>query len=93
MYKCTVCSYVNFLRDWKALVISLRVQVVAEVKVCQSDDMTTSTNELPLQVPASVQDILYLTAVLNTCINPFIYGVYYYSENSNPRPSRGSCYG
>ena len=33
------------------------------------------------QVPSSVQEILYLTAVLNSCINPFIYGVYYYTEN------------
>ena len=32
------------------------------------------------QVPGLVQDILYLTAVFNTCINPLIYGVYYYSE-------------
>ena len=32
------------------------------------------------QVPGSVQDILYLTAVLNSCLNPLIYGVYYYTE-------------
>jgi len=35
------------------------------------------------QVPGLVQDILYLTAVLNTCINPLIYGVYYYSERAS----------
>ena len=35
------------------------------------------------KVPGLVQDILYLTAVLNTCINPLIYGVYYYSERGS----------
>ena len=35
------------------------------------------------QVPGLVQDILYLTAVFNTCINPLIYGVYYYSERAS----------
>ena len=32
------------------------------------------------RVPGVAQDILYLTAVFNSCLNPFIYGVYYYSE-------------
>ena len=32
------------------------------------------------QIPVIVKDILYLTAVLNSCINPIIYGVYYFSE-------------
>ena len=27
-----------------------------------------------------VKDILYLTAVLNSCINPVIYGAYYFSD-------------
>ena len=40
---------------------------------------------MPLnEVPAPVQDILYLTAAVNSCINPFIYGVYYYKENTAP---------
>ena len=47
------------------------------------------SNNLPLQVPPPVQDILYLTACLNSCINPFIYGVYYYSEKTST--NRGSC--
>ena len=25
-----------------------------------------------------VEDILYMTVALNSCINPFIYGLYYY---------------
>ena len=29
-------------------------------------------------VPGLVQDVIYLTAVLNSCINPVIYGMYYY---------------
>ena len=37
------------------------------------------------QVPGFVQDILYLTAVLNCCTNPLIYGSYYYSEKSGTR--------
>ena len=32
------------------------------------------------QVPGFLCDILYLTAVLNSCINPPIYGHYFYSE-------------
>ena len=32
------------------------------------------------QIPVIVKDILYLTAVLNSCINPIIYGVYHFSE-------------
>ena len=43
---------------------------------------------LMMQVPALVQEILYLTAVLNTCTNPLIYGVYYFSENSGGRGDR-----
>ena len=35
-----------------------------------------------------MQDILYLTAMLNTCINPLIYGVYYFSERSGPEEQR-----
>ena len=37
------------------------------------------------QVPGVVQDILYMTAIFNSCINPLIYGVYYYQE------SRSKC--
>ena len=29
------------------------------------------------QIDPILRDVLYLTAVLNSCINPFIYGVYY----------------
>ena len=36
-----------------------------------------------VQVPGLVQDILYLTAILNSCINPVIYGVYYYSRDKD----------
>ena len=35
------------------------------------------------EVPLIVQDILYCTAVLNSCINPFVYGLYYHSEKAN----------
>ena len=41
-----------------------------------------------LQVPGLVQDILYLTAMLNTTINPLIYGVYYFSEKFVPVQQR-----
>ena len=37
------------------------------------------------KVPGGVQDILYLTAVLNSCINPLIYGAYYYCDTTNTR--------
>ena len=40
-----------------------------------------------LQVPPWVRDVLYLTAVLNSCINPIIYGVYYSTERKK-RPNR-----
>ena len=33
-----------------------------------------------IQVPGIVQDILYLTAVCNSCANPVIYGMYFYKE-------------
>ena len=36
------------------------------------------------QVPPALRDVLYLTAVLNSCINPGIYGVYYFSERKAP---------
>ena len=29
------------------------------------------------QIQPILRDVLYLTSVLNSCINPFIYGVYY----------------
>ena len=35
-----------------------------------------------IQVPVIVKDILYLTAVLNSCMNPIIYGVENENENS-----------
>jgi hypothetical protein len=41
----------------------------------------TLDTESAAGVPGSVQDILYLTAVFNSCLNPLIYGVYYYTEN------------
>ena len=41
----------------------------------------TLDKESAAQVPGSVQDILYLTAVFNSCLNPLIYGVYYYTDN------------
>ena len=36
------------------------------------------------QVPVIVKDILYLTAVLNSCMNPIIYGV----ENENEKSKK-----
>ena len=30
-------------------------------------------------VPGLVQDIIYLTTVLNSCVNPIIYGMYFYT--------------
>ena len=36
------------------------------------------------KVPPIVQDLLYMTAVLNSCINPFVYGLYYNSERIPP---------
>merc|ERR1712037_685825 len=35
------------------------------------------------KVPQLMRDVLYLTAVLNSCINPIIYGVYYFSERNS----------
>ena len=35
-----------------------------------------------IQVPVIVKDILYLTAVLNSCMNPIIYGVEKENEKS-----------
>ena len=37
-----------------------------------------------IQVPVIVKDILYLTAVLNSCMNPIIYGV----ENENEKSKK-----
>ena len=44
------------------------------------------SNSCPGQIPAWVRDVLYLTAVLNSCINPIIYGVYYFSGTPAPAP-------
>ena len=41
----------------------------------------TLAKESARQVPGLVLDLLYLTAVFNSCVNPLIYGVYYYSES------------
>ena len=35
------------------------------------------------QIHPILRDILYLTSVLNSCINPFIYGVYYLTGFGN----------
>merc|ERR1719244_511832 len=42
----------------------------------------TIDKESASKIPGAVQDILYRTAVLNSCINPLIYGAYYYSETT-----------
>ena len=36
---------------------------------------------ISVEVPGLVLDILHLTAVLNSCVNPIIYGIYFYVEN------------
>ena len=36
-----------------------------------------------LEVPSLLRDILYLTAVLNSSVNPIIYGLYFYREDRN----------
>jgi len=41
-------------------------------------------------VPGAVQDILYLTAVFNSCLNPLIYGIYYHSEQKKSSHSRSA---
>ena len=38
-----------------------------------------------IQVPVIVKDILYLTAVLNSCMNPIIYGVEHENEKSKKK--------
>ena len=40
----------------------------------------TISKESAASVPGWVQDFLYLTAVLNSCINPVVYGHYYHGE-------------
>ena len=37
-------------------------------------------------------DILYLTAVLNSCINPLIYGAYYYQEKRGRDAANSTSY-
>merc|ERR1712107_233977 len=37
-----------------------------------------------------LRDVLYLTAVLNSCINPFIYGTYYLSGGLRKGPTSPS---
>ena len=37
----------------------------------------TISKESAAWVPAWVQDLLYLTAVLNSCLNPVVYGYVY----------------
>ena len=40
----------------------------------------TISKESAASVPGWVQDLFYLTAVLNSCINPVVYGHYYHGE-------------
>ena len=43
--------------------------------------ITSIMGDIFVEVPGLVLDILYLTAVLNSCVNPIIYGIYFYVEN------------
>ena len=44
-------------------------------KFCLKFNISMSSYFSTIQVPVIVKDILYLTAVLNSCMNPIIYGV------------------
>ena len=50
-------------------------------KFCLKFNISMSSYFSTIQVPVIVKDILYLTAVLNSCMNPIIYGV----ENENEK--------
>ena len=69
------------------------MQSTCTVSACCFRD--TLSKEAAEQVPGWIQDILYLTAVLNSCLNPLVYGHYYLSEkrrrhedNKASRPRR-----
>ena len=73
----TVCCILDTLHSNGNLVFENYFTIRTKNKYSRD----TIDKESAGQIPGSVQDILYLTAVLNSCINPFIYGVYYYTEN------------
>ena len=53
---------------------------------CGSADRDTIDGESAgLHVPGIIQEVIYLTAGLNSVLNPLLYGAYYYSKiiNSN----------
>ena len=54
------------------------------VKGASPFDISMSSYFSTIQVPVIVKDILYLTAVLNSCMNPIIYGV----ENENEKSKK-----
>ena len=38
-------------------------------------------------IPGIVQEMIYLTAVFNSCLNSFVYGAFYYTDPPQPVPS------
>ena len=35
-------------------------------------------------IPGIVHELIYLTAVFNSCLNSFVYGAFYYTETPQP---------
>ena len=50
------------------------------IRVINNTNRDTIDKTSARKVPPIVQDILYVTAMLNSCINPFVYGLYYHSD-------------
>jgi len=79
------------LKSRKGLMRALKMSLVHVVVfvLCWTPYTTMATWEMldqesASQVPEPLQDILFLTACLNSCINPLIYGGYYYTESKKP---------
>ena len=63
--------------QWWPLGKTMRLMIYLNL----ANSRDTIDKETASLVPGLVQDVLYLTAVLNTCINPLVYGLYYHSDN------------
>ena len=83
--KMSLIHCVVFIISWTPYTVMATMWVLHLIFIllrwCKVDKVInvrdTISKETAEQVPGWVQDILYLTAVFNSCINPLIYGHYY----------------
>ena len=61
----------------------IKIKIKKICSLCNNwlDRDTIDVESVRRTVPGIVQEVIYLTAGLNSCLNPLLYGAYYYSKN------------